>query len=50
MRKYLVGSIAEPDTQQLMRERWESLPLRRILVDGGLLLAFVACSSWLVWR
>jgi hypothetical protein len=43
MRKYLVGSIAELDTQQL-------IPLRRILVDGGILLAFVACSSWLVWR
>jgi hypothetical protein len=39
MRKYLVGSLAELDTQQLMR---------RILVDGGILLALVACSSWLV--
>ena len=43
MRKYLVGSIAELGTQQL-------IPLLRILVDGGILLAFVACSSWLVLR
>jgi hypothetical protein len=46
-----VGSIAELSTQQLMREGWEALPLRRILLEGGILLAFVvSSSSWLVWR
>ena len=32
----------------LSRERWEAVPWRRILAEGGLLLALLLTSSWLV--
>jgi hypothetical protein len=32
----------------VIRCRWNSLPVRRILLEGGLLLAMAACFSWLV--
>ena len=34
--------------EYLSRERRETVPWRRIAVDGGLLLALLLTSSWLV--
>jgi hypothetical protein len=42
MWKHFVGSFVEPGAAQLT--------VRRVLVEGGLLLALAAASSWLVWR
>ena len=41
MPKYIVGRFAEPH---------DGLTIRRWLAEGGLLLAFAALSSLLVWR
>jgi len=42
MRKYFMGSFAESGAAQLT--------LRRLLVDGSLILGFLATSSWLLWK
>lgn len=42
-----MGSTKESNTEQLIRW-WNCLPAGRILLEGGLLLALVACASWLV--
>jgi hypothetical protein len=42
MRKYVMGSFAEPRASQLT--------LGRVLLEGALLLGMLAASSWVVWR
>ena len=42
-----MGSPEKPNTVDLIRD-WRNSPMaRRILLDGGLLLAFLICTSWL---
>jgi hypothetical protein len=50
MPQYIMGSAKESNAVQLVRGWWTSVPARRILVEGGLLLALLAVSSWLVRR
>lgn len=42
-----MGSTKESNALELIRGWRNSLPVRRLLVEGGVLLALVACSSWL---
>jgi hypothetical protein len=48
MWKRKLESRAGPEAENMSRERREAVPWRRILADGGLLLAMLLTSSWLV--
>jgi hypothetical protein len=48
MWKYELESFARSAAEQLSRERREAVPWRRILAEGGLLLAMLLTSSWLI--
>jgi hypothetical protein len=45
-----MGSTEKPNAFELIRGWRSSLAARRILIEGGLLLALVVCSSWLIRR
>ena len=42
-----MGSPEKPNTLNLIRNWRHSTTARRILLDGGLLMAFLICTSWL---
>ena len=48
MWKLELRSLAGPAAEHASREGWEALPWRRILAEGGLLLAMLLTSSWLI--
>ena len=45
-----MGSPKESNAFQLIRGWRQSPTARRVLIEGGLLLALLVCSSWLVRR
>jgi hypothetical protein len=48
MWKHGLESYRASSAAYLSRERREAVPWRRILAEGGLLLAMLLTSSWLV--
>jgi hypothetical protein len=48
MWKFIVESFAGSAAEQLSQERRGVVCWRRILADGGLLLAMLLTSSWLI--
>jgi hypothetical protein len=48
MWKHILESVAGPAAEQLSPEWREAASWRRILAEGGLLLAMLLTSSWLI--
>jgi hypothetical protein len=48
MQYHVMGSTKGSNSQEWIGSWRISLSARRILLEGGLLLALVACGSWLV--
>ena len=48
MWKHELESCARSAAEHVSRERREAVSWRRILADGGLLLAMLLTSSWLI--
>ena len=48
MWEHKLESGAGPAVEYVSRERREASPWRRLMVEGGLLLAMLLTSSWLI--